>query len=205
MISGLAQTKPKNMKSTKPVSNVIFLRGKKGVTMRPIQESDALLFTRWINGPRVRKYLKGTFPFTESFELEWIRSTSKPSNTSVHLVIEVRGRPIGVMGVHNIIWQSGTAITGAFIGEPRYWGKGYGTAAKMALLDYAFNTLNLRKIISKVKAFNERSIAYSKKCGYKIEGRLVEQHFVDGKYWDEVILGVFRNDWLALWRKYKSK
>ena len=40
------------------------------------------------------------------------------------------------------------------IGESEYWGRGLGTEAKMLLLDYAFNTLNLRRICSQVLAFN---------------------------------------------------
>ena len=193
----------KNKTSDEKQNRVVFLKGKTTV-LRPVSDNDVPLLTKWINDPRVRRFIKSIFPRTDGFERDWVAELKKKSETDVVLIIEVRGKAIGVMGLHRIDWKNRVGTTGAIIGEPRFWSKGYGTDAKMALLDYAFNTLNLRKIISKVKSFNERSLAYSKKCGYKVEGRLREQHFVDGKYWDEVILAVFREDWLPCWKKYMA-
>ena len=66
----------------------------------------------------------------------------------------------------------------------------------MALLEYAFDILNLRKIISRVKAFNSRSQRYSEKCGYVVECKIKDRFFEAGKYWDEIILSVTREQWL---------
>ena len=71
-------------------------------------------------------------------------------------------------------------------------------------LNYAFNTLNLRKICSSVLAFNKRSLKYNLHCGYKIEGRKRKQIFKNGKYWDEIILGLFKKDWLTIWKRYQK-
>lgn len=98
----------------------------------------------------------------------------------------------------------GTAVTGAVIGEKEYWGKGYGSEAKLLLLKYAFDVLNLRKICSAAIAFNERSIRYQERTGYKIEGRRANQIYADGQYWDEVLLAVYREDWLPIWKKYQE-
>ncbi len=183
---------------------IIFLRGKKTI-LRPPQDSDVLLFQRWVNDPEVRQFIQRYIPASEKEEREWIEKMGKGSNTDIVLVIVAQGRPIGTMGIHGISWKDRTATTGALIGEKGYWGKGFGTDAKMALLDYAFNTLNLRKILSHVYAFNKRSLAYSLHCGYRIEGRLVRQRFVNGRYWDEIILGLFKSQWLPYWEKYQSE
>lgn len=193
--------KEKDRRQTHSLPRVIFLKGRK-TTLRPILATDIPLLTRWINDPDVRPFVSGVFPVTEGQEQEWFAQRSKKDENDIILVIEADGRPIGSMGIHRINWQTRVATTGALIGEKTYWNKGYGTDAKMALLQYAFDTLNLRKIMSQVKAFNERSVAYSLKCGYKIEGRLRRQHFAFGRYWDEVILGLFRSDWLPKWREY---
>jgi RimJ/RimL family protein N-acetyltransferase len=174
---------------------VVFLKGAR-TELRPVQAADIPLLTKWVNDPDVRRYVTNIFPVTEESEREWQDSLKKKSHTDVVLVIAVKGKPIGVMGLHRIDWQNRTATTGALIGEKKYWGKGYGTDAKMALLEYAFNTLNLRKIISRVKAFNGRSKRYSEKCGYIVEGRLKDMFLIDGKYWDEIILSVTREQWL---------
>ncbi len=109
------------------------------------------------------------------------------------------------MGIHRINWKDRTATTGAVIGEKAYWGKGYGSEAKKLLLDYAFNELNLRKICSGALAFNGRSQAYSKKCGYEVEGVLKQHIFKNGEYHDLVQLAVFKEQWLPLWKKFRKR
>jgi len=192
------------MKTQKSVkSGIVFLRGKK-TTLRPVLESDISLFLKWFNDPEIRPFVMTIFPATEAGEKAWIESLEKKSDTNTVFVIEVKGKAIGIMGLHRINWQSRTATTGAVIGEKEYWNRGYGTDAKMVLLHYAFDTLGLRKINSTVKAFNARSVAYSLHCGYKVEGRLREQFFVDGKYYDEICLGLFRHEWLPYWEKFRK-
>jgi len=191
------------MEKNEENKRVIFLSGKK-VVLRPVcKETDLDSIYRWINDPEVNRYVEGYLPMTKEAEAEWIDRVSK--NKDIVLAIEtLEGRHIGSMGLHKIKWKDRTATTGAMIGEKDHWGKGYGTDAKMILLNYAFNTLNLRKISSSVFSFNKRSLAYSLKCGYKVEGVLNRQRFVNGRYYDEVLLGVFKKDWQPLWREYKK-
>lgn len=185
--------------------NEIVFRKSTRVVIRPVLKSDISLIMRWINDPEVTQYLATYEPMMEADEVEWIEKlhTRKPNNFAFTIVVD--RNPIGVMGIHNVDWRSGTATTGALIGEKECWGKGYGSEAKMLVLDFAFNTLNLRKICSMVIEFNGRSYAYSMKCGYKEEARLRAQHVSHGKYWDEIHLAVFRDDWLPLWETFKKE
>jgi RimJ/RimL family protein N-acetyltransferase len=181
-----------------------FLKGPH-VTMRPVAQTDLPLLAKWINDPEVRIYLGTVKPITLEDEAAWYKALQGRSDTNMVLIIEVDGKPIGNMGIHRINAVSGTAETGALIGEKEYWGKGYGKEAKMLLLYHAFHTLNLRKINSRVFAYNKRSVAYSLASGYKEEGRLIDQHYRDGKYWDEVILSIFREDWEPRWLTFKEE
>ena len=191
-------------KLQKSSTGVVFLRGKK-VILRPPDKKDIPLLAKWINDPEIRCFINNFLPTTEGAERVWLEGLDKKPPTDIVLIIEVAGKAIGSMGLHRINMKDRVATTGAIIGEKEYWGKGYGTDAKMILLDYAFNTLNLRKVMSSVKAFNRRSLSYSLHCGYCVEGRLRRQHFVDGKYYDEIMLGVFRHEWLPYWQKYCAK
>jgi len=184
---------------------VIFLSGKK-VNLCPYdREKDLVNCQRWINNPEIRVYIENVFPITLQQEEEAIQRLSSDPKT-VFLIIETkRGIPIGVMGLHKIDWISRTALTGAFIGEKELQGVGYGTDAKMTLLNYAFNALNLRKINSGAIAFNRRSVAYNLKCGYHIEGRKKRQVFRSGKYWDLILLAVFKKDFLKAWKEYQKQ
>lgn len=182
---------------------VIFLSGHK-TNLRPFSRSDVPLLTRWINDPEVREFVLGIFPWTEKQEEDWFEKLGS-SEKNIVLCIETKdGVPIGSMGIHAIDWINRVGTTGALIGEKEYWGRGFGTDAKMSLLDYAFNTLNLRKILSNVIAFNTRSLQYSKHCGYQVEGCRRKQLFKRGEYWDLIELGVFREEWLPIWQKYKE-
>lgn len=182
---------------------VVFLAGRI-VNLRPLQKSDIPTLTRWINDPDVREFITATFPATEKKEEEWFNKIGSDDNDII-LGIETKdGFLIGIMGIHNIKWTDRVGTTGAIIGEKEYWGKGYGTDAKMTLLNYAFNTLNLHKICSGVIAFNGRSLQYSLHCGYKIEGRSRKQVFKKGKYWDMFLLGLFKSEWLPVWKRYQK-
>jgi len=183
---------------------VIFLKGKK-VILRPLQKNtDLKKALCWINDPEVNQFLSVYLPINDIIEEKWFDGLYK-NDEHLPLAIEtLLGEFIGIIGLHGINWQSRIATTGALIGEKSYWGKGYGTDAKMTLLNYAFNTLNLRKICSSVIEYNKRSLSYSLRCGYKIEGRRAKQFFKKGKYWDEILLGLFREDWLKIWKKYEK-
>jgi RimJ/RimL family protein N-acetyltransferase len=186
------------------IEKAVFLASAR-VILRPFSKDDAPRLHRWINDPEVRRFLTPHFPITLESEEEWVKSLSKQNDKEVLLAIETpEGEHIGSMGLHRINWIDRTSTTGALIGNKEYWGKGLGTEAKMLLLHYAFNTLNLRKICSQALVFNERSISYSKKCGYKEEGVLKEHIFREGKYWDLVQLAVFRDDFMPLWETWNE-
>ncbi len=187
------------------MDNEVIFRRSNRVVLRPLQLSDAPHLTRWINDPRVTQYVNAHLPTAESEETEWINALSSRKDSNIVVMMVVEGKPIGTMGIHGINMRHRIATTGALIGEPEYWGKGYGSEAKMLLLEFAFNTLNLRKICSQVIAFNERSTKYSLKCGYKIEGRKKLEHFAKGEYWDVIQLGVFKEDWLPLWTVFSEE
>lgn len=186
-------------------NRTIFLRGKK-VVLRPLnKQTDLEKVYKWINDPDVRYFVSAIFPQTIKQEEDWLDSMGKDKNNIVLAIETLDGDFIGTIGLHGIEWHNGVATTGALIGEKKFWNKGYGTDAKMILLNYAFNVLGLRKICSRVFFFNKRSLNYSLHCGYKIEGRRRKQVLRNGKYCDIIELGLFKKDWLSHWRKYRRK
>ncbi|OYX17264.1 MAG: hypothetical protein B7Z09_06930, partial [Brevundimonas diminuta] len=72
-------------------------------------------------------------------------------------------------------------------------------------LKHLVHELGLRKICSAAIAYNKRSLAYSKKCGYVVEGVLKEHILKGGTYWDEVLLAAFRKGWKKAWNIYRDK
>ena len=155
---------------------VVFLEGKQ-VVLRPLDKATDLEFCqRWINDPGVRHFLMNAWPLSLEQEAKWFDGMiNDKSNILLGIVIKESKELIGVMSLNQIDWINRTAITGSWIGDKKHRGQGYGTDAKMALLAYAFLTLNLRKICSSAIAFNDASLRFNAKCGYKEEGVLKQQ------------------------------
>lgn len=185
---------------------VFFRKGLK-VALRPILKEDAHQFFIWMNDPEITQYLARNLPVSFEEEERWCHRKGEPNDADFTLaVVEVKsGKLIGVMGLHKVDYRSGTATTGAVIGDQEFRGKGYGSEAKMLLLQFAFRELNLRKIYSHVIEYNAQSLAYSKKCGYVEEARLPKHMFKDGEYRDQIILAVYRETWEPLWKEFSSK
>ena len=189
-----------------PVPHVIFRKAKR-VYIRPILPEDIPWFVVWINDGEVTQYLRTSFPFTPGEEYKWYEDMQKEKGKQAifAIVLAETHTLIGVMGLESLDHISGTAVTGSYIGSKEHWGKGYGTEAKMLVLEYAFNTLNLRKICAVVYDFNPRSKRCLEKCGYKEEGRRKAQHYRNGRYADDYLMAVFKDDFLPLWKVFEKE
>jgi diamine N-acetyltransferase len=184
-----------------PLKKPVFLRGKK-VELRPVEASDLDTFQVWVNDPEIRRDILIFRPVTQMREKEWNETIQKDPNAIHFAIWTLDGMLIGNTGIFDIHWPHRFGQTGTLIGEERFRNQGFGFDAKMQLLNYAFNTLDLRRISSGAFEFNERSLRYNLKCGYQIEGRARKQYFKDGQYWDLIHLGVLREEWQPLWEEY---
>jgi RimJ/RimL family protein N-acetyltransferase len=176
-------------------------------TLRPLMESDIPLLMKWVNDPDVREYVGMAMPQGELNEKKWLQLLAEDQVAAKNMAFMIEtpeGQAIGTMGLHRIDLKNRAATTGAMIGSREHWGKGIGSATKMHLLEYAFMELGLHRITSEVFEYNERSVRYSLRCGYKEEGRQREAIYKKGRYWDKVLLGLLKAEWQPLWEKYQQ-
>jgi len=184
------------------LDHIVFLRGKR-LYLRPVLCEDRTLFLRWVNDPDLRwLYMTRASPIDEAEADEWLAQLHTRTDAISFVICTTEGRPIGMIGLHSIDWKSRVSSTEVVIGEKEFRGKGYATEAKIILLHYAFDTLNMHKIWGGIFSFNKASQAYNKKCGYKVEGVQREQLFANGKYYDKILVAVFREDWLRVWKRF---
>lgn len=104
-------------------------------------------------------------------------------------------RLIGLIGLYTIFWVHREAFMGINLGERDFWGKGYGTDALRVLLQYAFDELNLGRVSLSVLEGNERAMRSYEKCGFRYEGRERQVWAYDGGRWDEIYMGLLREEW----------
>jgi RimJ/RimL family protein N-acetyltransferase len=105
------------------------------------------------------------------------------------------GQPIGFMGINWLLPHHRLAMLGASIGEPEYWGNGYGTDALLLLVDYAFDELDIRKIWLGTMSLNARVMRQMEKVGFTLEVRQRNGVYADGNWYDELIYGLLREEW----------
>ena len=111
--------------------------------------------------------------------------------------IEVDGVLIGGCGLHHRNRRNSSTQFGIGIYDPEYIGKGYGRDAIRTLLRWAFHTQNYRRVWLETLACNERAIRSYKSLGFVEEGRLREHAFFEGRYVDDVMMGLLRSEWEA--------
>jgi RimJ/RimL family protein N-acetyltransferase len=169
-------------------SALIFLRGKR-VNLRTQTEADAPTLLEIVHSDLARENTLQIWPRTIEDELAHIKKSSGsgakfPTDIGFGIELVENQRLIGVMAIHQINWVDKTAKTGSMIGYADCVSKGYGSEAKMMLLDYAFNTLGLRIIYSEAITYNKRSNGSLEKCGYQKIGTFQKKHFRKGEYHD---------------------
>jgi RimJ/RimL family protein N-acetyltransferase len=103
---------------------------------------------------------------------------------------------VGFVGLWADYFNHGIAWLGIGIGEPEYWGKGYGTEAVQLMLKYAFTELNLHRVSLDVLGYNQRAIRSYEKNGFVTEGMQRKIVNREGKRWDVYFMGVLREDWI---------
>lgn len=75
------------------------------------------------------------------------------------------------------------------------WGKGYMQETLRAVLNYAFNSLELHRIEADVDPRNINSIRTVEKLGFQREGYLRERWQVNGEIQDALFFGLLRPEW----------
>jgi len=105
------------------------------------------------------------------------------------------GIPIGLFGINHLNEYHRIGMLTAMIGEPDYWGGGYGTDGLLLIVDYAFDWLDLRKVWLATAGFNIRVQRQMEKVGFTLEARQSAQGYGDGEWTDGLVYGLLRDEW----------
>jgi RimJ/RimL family protein N-acetyltransferase len=171
------------------------------VRLRPLEPEDLEPAAKWMNDPEVTYFLGMRYPISRVEEERWLREASTSNNFAggLRLAIETKeGMLLGSIDLRNTSPEDRRASLGVVIGEPEYWSKGYGADAIMTVLRFGFGQMNLNRVSLDLFEFNERALACYRKCGFREEGRLRQDRFKHGRYWDAIVMGILREEFEAL-------
>lgn len=169
------------------------------IILREYRKEDLPYIRKWVNNPEITKYLSNVFlyPHTMSATENFINSIIDGSSGIKGFIIAHKDSEeyIGQIDLIKIDWVNRIGTLGIVIGNTENLGKGYGTEAIKLIQEFAFNRLNLHKLDLEVREYNDRAIKCYKKCGFVEEGRIRQNHFIDGKYTDTIFMGILKSEW----------
>ena len=164
------------------------------VRLRPMEPEEFENYYRWMNDEEVKRYLGMRYFFSRAAEQEWLRGrTNAPlSYSNVQFAVETKEdcRHVGSIGFHDTAPEDRKAVVGIAIGEKTLWDRGYGSDAMTTLLRFAFDEMGLHRVMLHVDERNSRAQASYKKVGFVEEGRLRDDRWARGRYWDTVVMGI---------------
>lgn len=175
------------------------IRGKK-VILRAIEEEDLDLLHRWANNPETQDIMGGIhFPSSMEFHKAWFKRLADDQLNQRFAIDTPDTGIIGISSIINIDWRNNRAWHGVMLGDADIRGKGYGIDAVMATMRYAFDELHFERLDGSMIEYNTASYRfYCDKLGWKEEGRRRNWYFRKGRYWDQILVGITRDDYQEL-------
>jgi diamine N-acetyltransferase len=172
------------------------------IRLRAIERSDLPVFVKWLNDSEIAEGINIYRPLSLTDEDEWFDQILKHQPDEHPFVIEVNDggegwKNIGTINFQTIEWRVRCAEVGIFIGDKTYWNRGLGSEAMRLMVGYGFDTLNLHRIQLRVYSKNKRAIRSYEKVGFVLEGRLRQNHYLDGNYIDTLLMGILREEYIS--------
>lgn len=151
----------------------------------------------WIND-RDLVVLSSPFkPVARAAHNDWFEKVRIDSTCRIFAITDgVSGEAIGYCQLKGIGNPSENAELQIRIGNQTQLNKGIGTAAVVELLNYGFRALNLHRIFLHVFRTNARAYRAYLKAGFAEEGTLREGVKIDAEFFDVVVMGILRREFL---------
>lgn len=186
-------------------------KGRK-IILQQVEEADVEILQKWY--------------VDRDFRMAYDAYSSVDSNTIQKEIAEARGDirdpktekvvymvrkkndlfPIGLACMRNIDRKNGNAELVLGIGEKDMRLAGYGVDILIVLLDIAFYELGLEKAYLRIYDNHNLGLKSAMSFGFITEGKMRKQAFVEGKYVDQWILGLLKQEYESLpivpkWKK----
>ena len=173
-----------------------MISGKK-IRLRALERSDLAKVWEWLNDEEGMWFWAepSYTPSLAEVEQRLAGSQGVVGHSCKQFIIETQeGIPIGRIFYDHLDTKHQRTEVGIQIGEKEYWGRGHGTDAMIAFLDYLFNELGLHRVYLHLQSYNTRALKCYEKCGFVQEGILRRHSFARGEYHDDLMMGILRDE-----------
>lgn len=169
--------------------------------LRPLEKTDLVTLTRWFQDvddlarfDRISRVPQNQYQVEEN----WSDVFGKQGDCCKFwfMVENAKGEPVGMSGLEALSQVNRDAIVAMFVDKSARR-KGVGIRATALMVDFAFRQLGLNRLTSYCRADNQNSRDLVGRLGFQEEGTMRQAWFADGQFFDMVVVGLLRQDWLT--------
>jgi RimJ/RimL family protein N-acetyltransferase len=169
--------------------------------LRPFTEADTDAIFALHSSPRVLRYWDA-LPWKKRAQAERFIAVCRQieqEGTGARLAIERAADGVFIGWCCLVKWDPDyrSARMGYCLDDAA-WGQGFATEAAGALLQWAFDTLDLNRVQAETDTRNTASSRLLEKLRFVREGTLREDCIVDGEVSDSWVYGLLRREWKQL-------
>ena len=154
-----------------------------GIILRKITLNDLELIRTWRNSEYVKSFMVFKSYISKEMQENWFLQINNDNN--YYFIIYKENTPIGLTNLKDIDFYNGTAESGIFMHSEEYTNSDLGVRATFSLLDFAFLTLKLNKLLQTIIVENKAAMNFNKSLGVRItenkdgicKGELVKEDY----------------------------
>ena len=168
------------------------------IKLAPLQPEHAAHFYTWVRDPEVIEYSLSVFQRLKTTAQidQWFADTLRQANTlNLGIYLEATNALIGYAGLSGISATNQSGEYFIFIGEKACWGQGVGTAVTKQIVDLAFTSHQLNRVMLTVSESNTSGLKAYTKAGFVVEGRLRQAACRQGVFHDKIVMSVLKAEW----------
>ncbi|XBS70672.1 spermidine N1-acetyltransferase [Acerihabitans sp. KWT182] len=165
------------------------------IKLRPLEREDLHFVHQLDNNESIMRYWFEE-PYEAFVELNDLYDKHIHDQSERRFIIDREGTKIGLVELVEINHIHRRAEFQILI-DPAHQGHGYAAIAARLAMDYGFLVLNLHKLYLIVDQENEKAIHIYSKLGFKVEGVLIKEFFVNGEYRNTSRMCIFQNEYLS--------
>lgn len=168
------------------------------IYLRGFREDDYKQINIWRNDPMIQRLVSTSFKYvSESIEHEWVKSKMMDNQKDIYLAVclKTSEKMIGYVSVNSINYINRSAEGGGIVLEKAYQDGLVRYEVGLLIRELVFSHLNLNRFEGRCLVEHTTSCIIMEATGYKREGTLRHAIYKNGKYCDQYIYSLLREDY----------
>ena len=169
--------------------------------LREICRGDLAEINSWRSSRGLVDCLGAPFRFiNQEVDEAWFDAYLRSRANTIRCAVVEEEAPdaiLGIVALTGIDWVLRSAVLHLMGGRKANQGRGVGTFATHAMLQHAFDDMNLHRVELEVLTENDRALSVYQRAGFSVEGTKRQAAYKHGKYVDVHMMSILKDDWVS--------